>query len=80
MKETGYKDSCFIGFFNIPENSLTEKVILMNRIANQYKMCYKRKLGCFTGFYHYRLTTMSAHTHAYQYTYPLFESGTKTGL
>ena len=79
MKETGYKDSCFIGFFSIPKKTLTEKVILMNRIANQYKMFYKRKLGCFTGFCHHLLTTMSAHAHAYQYTHPLFESGIKTG-
>ena len=36
------------------------------------------KVGCFAGFCHYRLMTMSAHTHAYHY--PLVESGTKTGL
>ena len=37
-----------------------------------------RKFGCFTGFCHHRLTTMSAHTHAYRY--PLVESRRKTGL
>ena len=36
------------------------------------------KVGCFAGFCHHRLMTMSAQTHAYHY--PLFESGTKTGL
>ena len=36
------------------------------------------KVGCFAGFYHHRLTTMSAHMHAYRY--PLVESGMKTGL
>ena len=36
------------------------------------------KVGCFAGFCHHRLMTMSAHMHAYHY--PLFESGTKTGL
>ena len=36
------------------------------------------KVGCFAGFFHHRLTTRSAHTHAYPY--PLVESGTKTGL
>ena len=36
------------------------------------------KAGCFAGFCHHYLTTMSAQTHAY--CYPLFESGTKTGL
>ena len=44
--------------------------------------CYKRngpkKVGCFAGFCHHRLTAMSAHTHAYRY--PMVESGTKTGL
>ena len=43
--------------------------------------CYKGnwlKFGCFAGFCHHHLTTMSAHTHVYRY--PLFESGTKTGL
>ena len=36
------------------------------------------KVGCFAGFCHHRLTTISAQTHAYRY--PLFESGTKIGL
>ena len=36
------------------------------------------KVCCFAGFFHHRLTTMSAHTHAYHY--PLVESGTETGL
>ena len=36
------------------------------------------KVDCFAGFHHHRLTTMSAHMHAYRY--PLVESGTKTGL
>ena len=36
------------------------------------------KVSCFAGFCHHRLTTMSAHTHAYRY--PLVESGMKTGL
>ena len=36
------------------------------------------KVGCFADFCHHRLMTMSAHTH--EYRYPLFESGTKTGL
>ena len=35
-------------------------------------------VGCFAGFCHHRLTTMSTQTHAYYY--PLFENGTKTGL
>ena len=36
------------------------------------------KVGCFAGFCHHHLTTMSAHTHVYRY--PLVESGMKTGL
>ena len=36
------------------------------------------KVGCFAGFCHHRVSTMSPHTHAYQY--PLFESGTKARL
>ena len=36
------------------------------------------KVGCFAGFYHHPVTTISVHTHAY--CYPLFESGTKTDL
>ena len=36
------------------------------------------KVGCFTGFCHHHLTTMSIHTHVYRCS--LFESGTKTGL
>ena len=36
------------------------------------------KVGCLVGFCHHRLTTMSAHTHAYRYT--LVESGMKIGL
>ena len=36
------------------------------------------KVGCFAGFCHHCLTTMSAHTYAYRY--PLVESGMKTGL
>ena len=43
--------------------------------------CYKRngrKVGCFAGFCHHRLTAMSAYMHAYRY--PLVESGIKTGL
>ena len=36
------------------------------------------KVGCFAGFCHHYLTTMSAHTQAYHY--PLFESGMETGL
>ena len=36
------------------------------------------EVGCFSGFCHHRLTTMSAHTYAF--CYPLVESGTKTGL
>ena len=35
-------------------------------------------VGCFAGFCHHHLTAMSVHMHAYHY--PLFESGTKTGL
>ena len=35
-------------------------------------------VGCFAGFCHHCLTTMSAHTYAYHY--PLFESGMKTGF
>ena len=37
-----------------------------------------QKIGCFASFCHHPLTTMSAHMHAYHF--PLFESGTKTGL
>ena len=52
----------------------------MSRFANQYKKRVIKemglKLGCFTGFYHHPVTTMSAHTHAHRY--PLFEIGTKT--
>ena len=51
------------------------------RLLTNIKACYKRtglKIGCLAGFCHYRLTTMSAHTHAYRY--PLFECGMKTGL
>ena len=33
------------------------------------------KVGCFAGFCHHYLTTMSVHMHVYHY--PLFESGTK---
>ena len=46
----------------------------MSRFPNIYKTCYKTssKVGCFAGFCHHRVTTMSAHTHAY--FYPLFES------
>ena len=36
------------------------------------------KVGCFAGFCHHRLTTMGVHMLACHY--PLFESGTKTGL
>ena len=36
------------------------------------------KVGCFAGFCHHRLMTMSAHIHAYHC--PLVESGMKTGL
>ena len=36
------------------------------------------KACCLAGFWHHRVTTMSARTHAYRY--PLFESGSKTGL
>ena len=36
------------------------------------------KVSCFAGFFHHRLTIMSADTHAY--SYPLVESGMKTGL
>ena len=36
------------------------------------------KVGCFAGFCHHHLMTMSMHMHAYCYL--LFESGTKTGL
>ena len=36
------------------------------------------KVGCFAGFCHHCLMTMSAQMHAYHY--PLFESGMKTGL
>ena len=36
------------------------------------------KVGCFAGFCHHCLMTMSVHTHAYHY--PLVESGMKIGL
>ena len=36
------------------------------------------KIGCFAGFCHDQLATMSVHT--YVYCYPLFESGIKSGL
>jgi len=36
------------------------------------------KVGCLAGFFHHRVTTTSMHTHTYRY--PLYESGTKTGL
>ena len=36
------------------------------------------KVNHFAGICHHCLVAMSAHTHAYHY--PLFESGTKTGL
>ena len=59
-----------------------KNAILLNGITIHYRnMLQKkraRKFGCFTGFCHHRLTTMSAHTHAYRY--PLVESGRKTGL
>ena len=35
-------------------------------------------VGCFAGFCHHHLMTISVHMHAY--CYPLFESGMKTGL
>ena len=36
------------------------------------------KVGCFVGFYHHCLVTMSMHLHAY--CDPLCESGMETGL
>ena len=36
------------------------------------------KVGCFAGFCHHRLMTMSAYTHVYRY--PLVVGETKTGL
>jgi len=36
------------------------------------------KVGCFAGFYHHHVITTTMHTHVYHY--PLYESGTKTGL
>ena len=36
------------------------------------------KVGCFAGFCHHRLMTVSMHIH--MYCYPLFKSGMKTGL
>ena len=53
-----------------------KNVILMNGIANQYKNYVTNemvpKVGCFAGFCHHHLVTMSAHTHVYRR--PLFES------
>ena len=53
----------------------------MSRITDQYKNVVKEmssKIGCLPGFIYHHLVIMSAHTHAHHY--PLFESGTKTGL
>ena len=53
----------------------------MSRITDQYKNVVKEtssKIGCLPGFIYHHLVIMSAHTHAHRY--PLFESGTKTGL
>ena len=36
------------------------------------------KVDCLVSFFHHPVMTMSAFTHAYRY--PLFDSGTKTGL
>ena len=52
----------------------------MELLAN-IKRCYKEidvKVGCFAGFCHHHVATMSAHMHAY--CHPLFESVMKTGL
>ena len=49
-------------------------------IAN-IKRCYKEldsKVGCFAGFCHHHVATMSVRMHAYHH--PLFESVMKTGL
>ena len=58
-----------------------KRYILLNGITIQYRNMFKKtgpKVGCFVGFCHHHLTTMSAHTHAYRY--PLAKSGTKIGL
>ena len=60
-----------------------KNVILLNVITIQYiaKHVIKEtgpKVGFFAGFCHHHLTTMRAQT--YVYRYPLFASGTKTGL
>ena len=50
------------------------KIIPMVKLVNQYKNVYKRsrpKIGCFDGFCHHRLATMS--THMYPYHYPLLK-------
>ena len=39
-------------------------------LLTSIEMCYKEmgpKVGCFAGFYHYHLATLSAHVHAYRY-------------
>ena len=69
-------------------------IICFIRISCQYKMvcqwigmltnikyAIKRtgsKVGCFVGFYHHYLVTMSVHIHVYRY--PFFESGMRKGL
>ena len=36
------------------------------------------KISCLAGFWYHHVTIMGAHMHAF--CYPLFESGTRTGL
>ena len=59
------------------------KAIMMTRFINPIatKCVIKEtclKVGCLAGFFHYHLTTTSAHMIAHHYT--LFESGPKAGL
>ena len=60
-----------------PKQTCQQKIIiLLNRITVIKET--GPKVGCFAGFFHHRLTPMSAHMHAYRY--PLVENGMKTGL
>ena len=78
-----YKGGYIVGFFNLSEKALSAEkhyTVEWDYYSIQKHVIKETgpKFGCFAGFCHPRLTTMSAHTHTYHY--PLVESGTKTGF
>ena len=71
----GLKVGCFIGFLYSPEENFpihVQKVTLMNKFVNKYKICYKRtgsKPGCLAGVWHHCVMTVSLCMHAYRYLF-----------